>query len=417
MKGDVDVNPATSGTCPTCESSFPTAAQACPRCGTDLTLEPSRLLLRRGPAVDAVLEDSAARGLGDGFAGSPAGVGVRIAALLIDAVAVAAVAVLAGVLFRSWVLALVFGAEAVVFLAALQARYGLGAGNAVLRLRVSQAAEPSSPGIGRVVARGMILGAGAAVAGIGAVAVEGSAALDPQRKSRSWADRAAGTVVVAIPARRRGAPERPVAPQMVLAPLSNAPAFDLGVHAAQPPLGSELPAVPQPTPQPQPLGLQAPQMIPGIESAPGTGTESRTGSGTGNRGSLTLGAVPDSPRPQGTLEEGQLMVIFDTGQRELLPISGAANLGRNPERTEENDRLLIVSDPEQSVSKTHLRLEHSRSGTWVTDRGSTNGTRFLDDEGANTLLEPWTRTQLPDGARVRMGDRVFTISEISGGAA
>lgn len=411
MKGDAEMTLTTPATCPTCGLALDGGAQACPRCGTDLMQAPARLRLTRGPAVDAALEGPAARGLGDAFHGAPAGMGVRIAALLIDAVAVFAVAVLAGVVFQSWLLALIFGVEAVVFLAALQARHGLSLGYALLRLRLSRQEDPLSPGIGRVAARGVILGAGAAVAGIGAVAVEGTAALDPQGRKRSWADRAAGTVVVAVPARRRGVPERPVAPHMVLAPLSNAPAFDLSASQEFPAGPGEVPLQPAP-------GLQAPQMIPGIQPAHGTGTESRTGSGTGDRdGAQPLGAVPGTPREHPALEEGQLMIIFDTGQRVLLPISGAANLGRNPDRIEEGDRLVIVSDPEQSVSKTHLRLEHSRAGTWVTDRGSTNGTRILDDEGETTLVEPWTRTQLPEGARIRMGDRVFTISEISGGAA
>lgn len=409
MKGDAEMTPTDPVTCPICGLALAGTVQACPRCGTDLTQAPGRLRLTRGPAVEAALDGPATRGLGEGFQGAPAGLGVRIAALLVDAVAVVAVAVLAGVVFQSWLLALILGAEAVVFLAALQARYGLGLGFALFRLRLSRQEEPLSPGIGRVAARGVILGAGAAVGGIGAVAVESTAALDPQGRKRSWADRAAGTVVVAVPARRRGVPERPVAPHMVLAPLSNAPAFDLSASLDNPSAAGEIP-------QHQP-GLQPPQMIPGLPTVRGTGTESRTGSGNGDRGDHPLGAIPEAPREQAALEEGQLMIIFDTGQRELLPISGAANLGRNPERTDDGDRLVIVSDPEQSVSKTHLRLEHSRSGTWVTDRGSTNGTRILDDEGETTLVEPWTRTQLPDGARIKMGDRVFTISEISGGAA
>ena len=31
------------------------------------------------------------------------------------------------------------------------------------------------------------------------------------------------------------------------------------------------------------------------------------------------------------------------------------------------DALVVVDDPESSVSKTHLRIEHQRGRTWITD--------------------------------------------------
>jgi len=68
-----------------------------------------------------------------------------------------------------------------------------------------------------------------------------------------------------------------------------------------------------------------------------------------------------------------------------------------------------------TVSKTHLRLEHSRGRTWVTDGGSTNGSDLLDDEGGVTTLAPGNRVLLDEGVRVRIGNRAFTISLILGG--
>jgi pSer/pThr/pTyr-binding forkhead associated (FHA) protein len=75
-----------------------------------------------------------------------------------------------------------------------------------------------------------------------------------------------------------------------------------------------------------------------------------------------------------------------------------------------DDRLVIVTDPDSSVSKTHLRLEHSRGRTWVTDFGSTNGSDIRSDEGQTTELVAGERVLLDDADRVRIGNRSFTIS-------
>ena len=93
----------------------------------------------------------------------------------------------------------------------------------------------------------------------------------------------------------------------------------------------------------------------------------------------------------------------------------AVNLGRNPVATDPTDALVTVNDPDSTVSKTHLRLEHSRGRTWVTDGGSTNGTDLLEDDGDVITLTPGNRVLVEQGVRVRMGNRAFTISVILGG--
>ena len=86
------------------------------------------------------------------------------------------------------------------------------------------------------------------------------------------------------------------------------------------------------------------------------------------------------------------------------------NLGRNPSATDQGDRLISVRDPESTVSKTHLRLEHSRGRTWVTDNNSTNGTEIRSDDAASAPLLPGNRVLLDEGDRVRIGNRTFTVS-------
>jgi hypothetical protein len=113
--------------------------------------------------------------------------------------------------------------------------------------------------------------------------------------------------------------------------------------------------------------------------------------------------------------EGSVLLVFDTGQREQLPMPVAVNLGRNPVASQPTDRLVSVEDPESTVSKTHARLEHSRGATWIIDAGSTNGTEIISDEGVVTVLAPRKPVQLEEGARVRLGKRVFTVSVVIGG--
>ena len=109
------------------------------------------------------------------------------------------------------------------------------------------------------------------------------------------------------------------------------------------------------------------------------------------------------------------MLTFDTGQQETVPLPAAVNLGRNPEAFEPGDILVRVRGKDLSLSRTHARLEHRESGVWVTDNGSTNGTDLLDEAGRATPLAAGVRTEVEDGSRVRIGDRVFTISRLVGG--
>lgn len=139
-------------------------------------------------------------------------------------------------------------------------------------------------------------------------------------------------------------------------------------------------------------------------------------------------AAPATPVPAGpqavaapatasAQDQGVLMLVFDTGQREQIPLPAVVNLGRKPSATDEGDHLISVADSEGTVSKTHLRLEHSHGRTWVTDGGSTNGTDLLDDDGTVIALAAGKRTEVQDGMRVRIGKRAFTISVLVNGAS
>ena len=377
------------------------------------------------PAAPRRTAASGAASLGDAFSGTVASPAARVVAFSIDAFVVTVVAVAVGLLTGQLVYAVIAFAELVVGLWVLEARSGLTIGNGLLRLRTSRDDAPYSPGIGRSFVRSLITGLGFLALAIGAWVVVASSAFDPSRRGRSWADRAAKTLVVAVPRR-----ERAFAAPAVAAAAGPLPA---GVIPVAGPVGSAAPAVVQAAPgvqiipsQEAPIVLAAPQVISTAAKPSMLDENSASASNTGVAANAFAAApvpvsdaavAPMSRDASGAPAEtptGTLLLIFDTGQREQLATPVAVNLGRNPIVTEPTDKLITVNDPESTVSKTHLRLEHSRGSTWVTDGGSTNGTDLLSDEGEVTRLKAGDRVLLDEGTRVRVGNRAFTISILLG---
>ena len=495
-----DVN-ATSGSTPcwNCEQSLPIGSQRCLFCGVPqearsarFVLAPHRVLgaapppsvpLSPGEAMPAAIgfmtpamAAAPTSPLGAAFAGSPAGVGVRLAALTIDVIVIAVVSAAAALLLRSVTLTAIIAAELGVGLIVLQARTGLGIGGALLRIRVAKVDAPFSPGISQALLRALVGGAGGLLLVVGAWLIELTAAFDSSGRRRSWADLAARTVVVAVP-RRTAVSARLVGPRAtvplsvpvsvpVLLPLPiplSVPAVQSApvaqpVLAAHPPAVTPVPALQPPRPQeapriapllivplpptslapaqlltPQPItplpapveapaptrGLVPPTLRTVTPTFPhaDTGSQSITSAGAPAEAPVLLPVVQPSqtqPNPGSSAVSGggELLLVFDTGQREQLPIPVSVNLGRNPAATDPGDVLIVVRDPESTVSKTHVRLEVARGGTWVTDTGSTNGTDLLDEDGTATQLAVGVRTSVEDGVRIRLGNRAFTIGRL-----
>ncbi|MEQ6897834.1 FHA domain-containing protein [Microbacterium sp. KR10-403] len=170
----------------------------------------------------------------------PAGVAARMAALTLDIAAVAIVTCVVLLATRSIMFAAVAAAEAALALWILQARAGLGLGNAVMRLRTARVDKPYSPGGGRALVRGVFTGVGLAVFAVGAWLLELTGVADRSGWRRSWADRAAGTVVVEVPrmaAREQAAVRARTAQQALPSaapaePLIARPAAGAGLAAA-----------------------------------------------------------------------------------------------------------------------------------------------------------------------------------------
>jgi uncharacterized RDD family membrane protein YckC len=406
---EIDGASGASANCWNCEQPLKPGAEVCVFCGVaqrrdepaqylvaptgaDSDPSPVHTWIPTPPPVAPGRRVASEVALDPVFAGTAATTGAQVLAFSIDVVVVVAVAVVVWLLTGELVFAALAVLEMAIGLWVLEARTGATFGNAILRLRASRDDAPFSPGIGPALVRRLVTGVGFLAAGVGAWVVVASGAWDKKGRGRSWADIAAHTLVVSVPPKVK-TPSIRIAPAAVVD---------------------------------SPVALAAPQVVSTLARQHSVEEDSVSQSKTGAPGAAFASAPVTAPAAEpidvapasAALPEnadGTILLVFDTGQREQFATPVAVNLGRNPVSTEPNDKLVTVGDPDQTVSKTHLRLEHSRGRTWVTDGGSTNGTDLLDDEGGVTTLAAGDRVLLDEGVRVRIGNRAFTISLILGG--
>jgi hypothetical protein len=440
------VSPSTgSALCWNCQQPLQAGSARCLWCGVSQQVPSAQLVVAPGPvltasaaAPHAVATTTAsvapqaipaapraprgAANLGPAFSGRAASVSARIVAFTIDLIVVFGVAAAAQFGTHSLVFGVLTLVEAVVILGVIEARTGASVGNAVLGLRVARTDSPYSPGVGRALVRLLVTGVGFLIFGVGAWLVVASSAFDPSGRRRSWADRGAGTVVVAVPRRVRvpsGTTGRTAVAPVGVVPVAS------GVPVTLPP-ALPISYVPDPDAAPAPAAetpaiersiiLAAPQVISTVvRTAIDEQSVSSSVTGVGVAPFAPVPAVASVAAPAAkdvapAGSDGRLLLVFDTGQREQLATPVNVNLGRNPAITENGDALITVTDPESTVSKTHVRLEHSRGKTWVTDGGSTNGTDLLTDDGETIRLARGERVALDEGVRVRIGNRTFTVS-------
>ncbi|WP_338069844.1 FHA domain-containing protein [Bifidobacterium ruminantium] len=79
-------------------------------------------------------------------------------------------------------------------------------------------------------------------------------------------------------------------------------------------------------------------------------------------------------------------------------------LGRKPAPQRLQDMVLTVPDHTGTVSRSHARIEITEDGLWITDLGSTNGTRVIDAEGKENVLRPGRRFEVLGKSRIFLGD-------------
>ena len=446
----------------------------CPTCGAVQSGQPSRSLAVRPQGrvpvsasrpAGLLVPSAQAPGLGGVVRGAVAPTGMRLGSFSIDATVVLLLAAAVAMLTWSVALTSVVVVEAVVVLVVWEARTGLTVGNAVLRLRTARDDRPWSPGAVRELVRAAVVGAGALAGAFGAWVVVGSGGLDRTRRGRTWADRAAKTVVVRVTGavqpvgeyetyepphavtvhRPRPVPSMsgPVKPSLAVpapvvpAPVVLAPAavpasaapgrVPSGPVTVGPvPSGPSGPVVPRsrrlmvggppgaPTaPRPVASPPVAPRPVPPFGAQPPTPAV-RPAAPPAVPPTSAVPTAPTSllPKPAATpltRPDVTVLLVFDTGQRDHLPFGTSAVLGRDPVPRVPTDRAIVVRDDEGTVSKNHLRVEYAPDGVWLTDLGSTNGTGLLVD-GVTVPLAPGARTRIDGVVRVAVGHRVLMVS-------
>jgi hypothetical protein len=361
--------------------------------------------------VDVATPQRAAGHLPPGFTGSLPGVGRQVAAWLIDLVVAAAAGIAAAVLTSSITIGAVLAVEVMIISWVAEARTGITLGNLATRVRSSRADRPYSPGAARMLLQRALVAGGFVIGvGVGAVLVVASGFTDASGERRSWADRAAGLRRVVVPPKVARVPAAPepvgVAAPVAVGPAATAP-DDLERSDQPVIIAPAVAASPGPAVAPLTMNEVAAAAPEEAEIAPLSGVVAPNHDGSSEIESTVVTMLPTGV--------SMILLVFDTGQREHLTTPATVNLGRNPTATTSGDSTIIVRDPESTVSKNHVRIEHSRGQTWVVDLGSTNGTKILADDGTVTTFRKNERGELEEGARVRIGNRTFTVSLIVGG--
>lgn len=334
---------------------------------------------------------------------TPATPGRRVLAYLLDALAVVAVAVVVAVLTRSALVTALTVVELGLGLLVWELRTGRTLGNALLGLRTAREETPYALGPARGLLRGLVLAAGHAVAGLGQWAVVGSTALDRSGRAQGWHDRVGRAVVVDVRAHERAIDEAEEAAAAGMPGAVGATA--VGAVAAARVQAPAAAGNPAPSAQ-----LAAPAGHLGVSTQqPGAG-------GLGAQPAAVTPVVPArapvEPEPPVVARQQSLapyLVTLDTGQS--MTVTGPGLIGRAPRPVpgERCDHVIVIEDPERSVSRTHARFGIDDGVFWVSDAGSGNGTQLAVPGGRVVAVPADQRVPVPSGGVIRVGDRTVTI--------
>ena len=222
--------------------------------------------------------------------------------------------------------------------------------------------------------------AGAASGPFAAPASAATAAPEPIGDGPLFAPPPAPTGPAAAPG--AGAAASPPAPAVGAGFISSVPWETPAPAASAPAAPAAMPPVPPPPAVPEAAPAAAPAAA--IDEGP---TVARTA----------------LPRAGATL-------VMDTGQRIAL-VAPRTLLGRAPVAVPPWDKAdtVPVIDPDRSISKTHLAVLLDGDRLSVRELGSTNGSAVVAADGARTTLLMGQDVVVPDGARVELGDRSFTV--------
>lgn len=391
-------------------------------------------------------------------AGVPASMGRRLLAALVDAALALVVVGLPVALAVRPVLAdpatppagawLAVGAGGTVLLVATQwvllGRHGWTLGKRWLGVLVLSERSGFPPGLGAAALRLLVPALAGVVPALGPLLVHVSPYFDVTGRRQGWHDRAAGTLVVDARHAPAGAAQverrlqRLMTPDGAAAPPAPERAAPAGRTEAAPTVPTPVVAMPAVPPVPPVPPVRAVRAVPPLPTGPGPAPAAPSlpptrGLVPGTRvvpPAEPVTAVPFQHRREGEDVEAtrlrparakvpevaaadhEATVEITDGQR--VTFTGAALVGRNPtpRADEAGFRLITVADPGRSVSKTHLLLGVDRTGLWVKDRHSTNGTVVTLADGQQILCGADQQVRLPPGASVAFGDYGLSVATV-----
>lgn len=295
-------------------------------------------------------------------------------------------------------------------------RQGGSLGKMVLSVRVVDERTREPIGIGRALARELVLGLLAGICLVPALVNLVVAAKDPRRQG--WHDKAAASLVVRAGEQRSEGGESGRQAASPPSPATGASPSTPYAPTIPPPPGVSAPPAPEPsvdepsaattsgTTAPPPSGMVAPP--PGVTPPP----------------SQQASSTPQPPTDTGPVEETVMRpvaqkraaaesagrgwtVIAPDGARNV--IDGPVLLGRDPDPTLVHDaRVWSIDDPQLTMSKTHALLGIEEGVAWVEDWASTNGVALHRGE-AQLVLEPHARTPLRDGDVIELGACLVSV--------
>jgi len=368
---------------------------------------------------------------------TPAAPARQCGASLIDLGFVALCTVAAQLLCHNAVVTFMIALEAVAVLAIGEGSRGVTVGNMLLGLRTvradsvrdSAASGILPAGMSRIAVKYFVLIASFLVVIIGYLAVIISPLFSRDSLHQGWANNLANLASVDI---------RPRAAAMSSAAHDHrARATNAGNRDKQKPYAtSPLPVIPAPSAQPSPRSQSVPRTPAAISTtlpaaaqfavaqsaAPTPHTHAIRPIPVSQRTTATVPAHPRQTPPPAPgrkptasavvpppTPSPRAMLIFDDGSKTALTVPSTLVLGRKPTPRKLQDMVLTVPDHTGTVSRSHARLEITDNGAWITDLGSTNGTRVIGEEGEETPVSTRQRVELHSNSRIALGDMICVI--------
>jgi len=122
--------------------------------------------------------------------------------------------------------------------------------------------------------------------------------------------------------------------------------------------------------------------------------------------------VPTTPPVHATEPVTQeLAFTLQFANGDSISVASGGLLGRNPTAAtaEVGERLIIVTDPDRTVSKTHLEFGIEDGSFWICDRFSGNGTTVQEPGRPARRLVPGRRYRIERGTLVGIGEQAFSV--------